>query len=189
MARLICGIGYNSGGKHKALKGGKHTKAYRAWNGMFTRCYRHRDENTSYVGCSVAREWHDFQVFAEWLSNQSKSSLEYAIDKDILVSGNKVYSPQTCALVPLEINNLLVFRDSCRGELPQGVSLNKNKKRFIAHVRINSKSKHLGVFDCPQEAHQAYRVAKEAYVKEKALEWQDRIADNVFQALMNWELV
>ena len=58
----------------------------------------------------------------------------------------------------------------------------------MATICINGKNKHLGYFDTPQEAYQVYKTAKEAHVKEKALEWQDRIADNAFQALMNWKL-
>lgn len=58
----------------------------------------------------------------------------------------------------------------------------------MSQLRINGKTKYLGSFDCPDEAHQVYKKAKEAYVKEKALEWKDRIESRVFQALINWEL-
>lgn len=30
------------------------------------------------------------------------------LDKDILLKGNKVYSPETCAFVPAKINSLLI---------------------------------------------------------------------------------
>ena len=34
--------------------------------------------------------------------------LPEGIDKDILVKGNKVYSPNTCCLVPKNVNNLFI---------------------------------------------------------------------------------
>lgn len=52
----------------------------------------------------------------------------------------------------------------------------------------NGVKKHLGCFTCPNEAHLAYKKAKKAHVKTKALEWQDRIARDVFDALMIWSL-
>ena len=60
--------------------------------------------------------------------------------------------------------------------------------KYFASMKVHGKKQHLGYFDCPQEAYQVYKTAKEANVKRMALEWQDRIADDVFQALMQWSL-
>lgn len=190
MSKLTFGIGFNSGGLYEPSCNNSYTDCYNKWLSILKRCYYAKDKRTqrSYEGCTVFQPWHDFQVFAEWYYNTEYSDYGYALDKDLLSKGDKIYSPENCSFVPTEINNLLIANNARRGDYPQGVSLNKNKKRFIAHIRINSKSKHLGVFDTPSEAHQVYKIAKEAYVKEKALEWQDRIADNVFQALMDWQL-
>ena len=32
----------------------------------------------------------------------------------------------------------------------------------------------------------SYKIAKEAQVKVMALEWKDRIEQNVYEAMMNW---
>ena len=40
------------------------------------------------------------------------------LDKDILVRGNKLYSPDTCLFVPQEINNLLTVQNK-RGKNSQ----------------------------------------------------------------------
>ena len=101
---------------------------------------------------------------------------------------NKIYSSDTCCLVPQEINKLLISCEAARGEFPIGVFLSSNGDRYYSAIRINGKSKHLGSYKRPKEAHKNYVLAKEAHVKEKALEWQDRISDNVFQALMNWKV-
>ena len=42
------------------------------------------------------------------------------------------------------------------GEYLKGVTKTANGKRFVAHIRINGKKKHLGVFDTEIEAHNCY---------------------------------
>lgn len=64
----------------------------------------------------------------------------WALDKDILVKGNKIYSPETCCFVPQEINNLFTKRKSCRGTLPIGVKYIKENKKFSASFSRNKKN-------------------------------------------------
>lgn len=190
MPKLKYGIGRNSKGKYRATINNKGTIAYNIWGSMFKRCYcpKFQKKYPTYIGCKVSSEWHDFQDFAYWYYSQPNKDTGYHLDKDLLFPGNKVYSPDTCCLVPIEINNLLLDRASCRGDHPRGVSFNKVVMRFDAKLRISGKTVNLGYFDCPQEAHQAYKKAKERYVKNKALDWANRIEWNVFLTLMNWQL-
>lgn len=189
-SNLTYGIAYNSKGKHKTKRNRRLTSAYSAWRPMIQRCYDPKEHIVKplYIDCIVADEWHDFQNFADWFYSHPHNANGYELDKDLLVKGNKLYSPDTCCLVPHELNVLLLDRRSDRGEYPQGVDRKKSELKYRARLNVDGKSIHLGYFNCPNEAHQAYKKAKEAYVKEKALEWQDRIADNVFQALMKWTL-
>lgn len=179
------GVGFNSKGKHKT-----NTLTYNTWCRMIARCYcaKLHAKQPTYIGCTVDDRWHDFQDFAEWVEGHEYSNHGYQLDKDLLLPGNKVYAPERCVFVPRQLNSLLTSCASARGGLPQGVSLHKTSGRYQAQIRLNGKQEHLGYFDCPNEAYKAYKVAKEAHVKEKALEWQDGIADDVFQALMNWTL-
>ena len=190
MSKLFYGVAYNSKGKHKARENGKRTKSYQTWRDMIRRCYDPKmlKESPTYVGCSVDERWHDFQDFAEWLYDNPYSNLGYHLDKDLLFPNNKIYSPETCCFVPQELNSLLTDRRSARGDLPQGVDFNKASGRFRARVRNNGKSKLLGYFDCPNKAYQAYKLAKERYVKNTALAWANRVDWDVFLALMNWTL-
>lgn len=186
--KLTYGIGYNSQREHKTNTNGNTTKAYRVWHCMMRRCYNPKDlaRSPTYVGCTVASEWHDFQDFADWYENHNFSENYYELDKDLLVAGNKVYSSKTCSLVPSQINSLLLSCASHRGVFPQGVYLDKRSNRFSVMLRTNGDRKFIGMFDCPHEAHQAYVIAKEAYVKEVANKWRGRIDDRVYAALMNW---
>lgn len=44
-----------------------------------------------------------------------------------------------------------------------GVFFHKQNKRYTAQIRINGKNKHLGMFDTPELAHQAYLIAKRQF--------------------------
>lgn len=188
--KLKYGIGYNSRTKHRSSIDGNMTKSYTTWSCMIQRCYdpKYHLKTPTYIDCYVDERWYDFQDFAEWYENHEYSGLGFTLDKDILTPDNKAYSPETCCFVPQEINKLLNSRRNARGLYPQGVVFHKLVGMYHAQMNIGKLKKHLGYFDCPNEAHQAYKIAKESYVKEKALEWKDRIAPNVFDALINWKL-
>lgn len=190
MSKLVYGIGFNSRGKYKATIGGKRTKSYTTWLNMLQRTYylKYHVINPTYLGCSVSNEWLEYQVFAEWFSNHEYSNHGYQLDKDLLLPGNKIYSPDTCCFVPRQLNTLILDSGATRGDYPQGVSFHKASNKFRADVKVDGGQKGLGLFDTEQEAYNAYKVVKEANIKRMALEWQDRIADNVFNALMRWEL-
>lgn len=107
------GIGYCSSGK-VSDKDTLSNKAKAKWQEMLRRCYSldFLQTNTSYMGCYVNKDWHDLKVFMEWFKSRpliNKQSNFY-LDKDILVFGNKEYSPDCCRLVPREINNLQLFK-------------------------------------------------------------------------------
>lgn len=194
--RTVMGIGYGTrGGKWKTsitIQGvNKHTREYVVWISMLQRCYdeRFRHKYPTYAGCTVAEEWHDFQIFAEWLNNQEFYIEGYHLDKDLLVRGNKIYSPETCTMLPRCLNTMLTDSAASRGIYPIGVYLDKNNNnRFKARVSISGKSKYLGSFDCPQEAHKAYIFAKEESVKSEAVRWKNKIEDRAYQALLDWRV-
>ena len=190
MSRLIYGVGYNSKREHKSSIDSKVTPAYRAWRSMLERCYSAKlhERCPTYIGCSVANEWHDFQDFADWFVGHRYYGLGYDLDKDILSPGNKVYSPETCCLVPHEINSLFSDSVTARGDYPRGVSFHKATGRFQAQLGANRECRFLGFFDCPNEAYQAYKTAKENHVKAKAMKFRGRISAKVFSALMEWSL-
>jgi len=47
----------------------------------------------------------------------------------------------------------------------KGYSWHKGHKKYIATITVNRKNVHLGYFDTPEEAHQAYLKAKQEYHK------------------------
>ena len=105
------------------------------------------------------------------------------------MKGNKIYSPETCAFVPTEINTLLISCKTTRGKYPIGVTLNKGGgKKFIAQITKNKKHFHLGYYGTPEEAFEAYKEAKEEYIKEVANKWRSQITEEVYNALINYKV-
>ena len=104
------GIGYLGEGKYKTRENGKLTKCYDTWHSMLERCYypKYQEKYPTYKDCEVCESWHNFQAFAEWYNDNYYEihGEVMCLDKDILIKGNKIYSPETCVFVPEKINNL-----------------------------------------------------------------------------------
>jgi hypothetical protein len=151
---------------------------------------RYKEKNPTYINCSVSSFWHNFQNFARWYEENWKPWMDttWHLDKDILFKGNKIYSPETCCLVPREINLLFVKCDKSRGNLPIGICNSENKKKFLVSLNKGGKQVHIGTFDTIEEAFQAYKTAKEEYIKEMADVWKPLITKQVYQALINYKV-
>lgn len=188
---MIFGVGYNSKGKYRAYENGKRTKCYDAWHNMMRRCYspKFHEKQPTYIGCEVVEKWHDYQVFAEWYHNNyyEVGNEVMCLDKDILVKGNKIYSPDDCVFAPNNINMLFVKRQRQRGDLPIGVHECKNG--YIAQCADGSgKQIPLGTFDTPHEAFLMYKLNKELLIQGVANEYKNRIPTKLYNALMEYEV-
>lgn len=190
MKKLILGVATNSGGKYKSTIDSKVTKAHATWKNMLRRAYcpKYHTSQPTYLGCSVSEEWLEYQNFAEWFEAHDYSNRGYQLDKDLLIPGNKIYAPDRCVFVPRQLNNLLNGNSAARGQYKQGVSFNKRRNKFVVQIAVNGEQMYLGGFETELEAYNVYKEAKEQYVKDSANHWRDDIADEVYYALMNWEL-
>jgi len=179
--KLIYGVGIFDGINEST------TIEYDAWHRMMERCYsaKHAMRYPSYIACEVDSTWHRYSVFKEWFWLNYIEG--YHLDKDILVQGNKIYSPITCVFIPHYINQLLTDRSRDRGEYPLGVSKEAKRNKYKAGISINGKNKHLGFYDTPELAHTAWIVAKKKYVNECANEAyaKGEISERVRDALLN----
>ena len=182
---LICGVGvFDCVGESK-------TKDYFLWREMLRRCYTPsvKLRTPNYKDCSVDDFFFVYSNFKSWVSNQFGHNQQgFQLDKDILVKGNKVYSPNTCVFVPKEINCLIIPRKSVRGEYPIGVTFDPKIGKFRSQMNAGGKKRHMGLFVNPEEAFLAYKEAKEAYIKEVANKWKEQIDPRVYDALMNYQV-
>lgn len=187
----VSGIGYIGVGKYTSKERiGK--EAYERWYSMLNRCYgRKENRNVTYKDASVAEVWFNFQNFAEW-HEQNYYEIgvgKMGLDKDILVKGNRVYSPETCIYVPQRINSLFVKGDKVRGKLPIGVSYNTNSKGYMGCCCIGErKRKNLGTYATPEEAFYTYKNFKENFIKEVAEEYKDKIPEKLYNALLSYKV-
>lgn len=191
--RRYCGVGYIGEGEHKVCENGKDTHIYKVWIGMLKRCY---DENANRYdlyggsGATVCEEWHNFQNFAEWYEENyyQVGNERMEIDKDILIKGNKIYSPQTCIIVPRTINSLFVKSNSIRGDYPIGVSKGRTEGKFAVRCNYRGREKGLGEYFTIKEAFNVYKYFKENYIKEVADEYKPYIPKELYDAMYRYEV-
>ncbi|WP_439895281.1 hypothetical protein ACTACV_10225 [Pseudomonas syringae] len=153
-ATLVYGVGVND--VPIRWIGNSKPQFYRAWCGMLERCYspQYLDLYPTYRDCHVDPRWLNLSCFKAWMDDQEYEGM--VLDKDLLVPGNRIYSPETCLFVPAWVNSLLANLSSKKRTLPMGVGL--CGKRFKATYKSFGKTAFIGAFDGPEEAHAAYRA-------------------------------
>ncbi|MFQ9297875.1 MAG: AP2 domain-containing protein [Clostridia bacterium] len=195
--RKVYGVGYIGEGEYKVRENGKITRVYDTWHSMIQRCYdeKYHEIRHTYIGCTVDKEWHNFQNFAEWYDrNYYKIKGEIMhLDKDILVKHNKIYSPDTCVFVPQKINTLFIKCDKSRGESVIGTSSLKNGKYIVHCSMINpvtgeSKGKHLGIYETQEKAFEVYKYYKERNIKEVADYFKEHIPQRLYDGMYKYEV-
>ena len=196
-------VGYIGVGKYSSAVDGARQKEYSVWVNMLRRCYNkeHQAKYPSYIGCTVDEKWHNFQNFAEWYNKEYYDigeSLE--VDKDFKIKGNSIYKDKNCLLIPSRINKIARHRKTLeynhsigvRCEEYEGVIYGYSAAVQIYNSKNRGKLKHLGTFDTPEQAFQAYKQAKEAYIQQAANEYKqkygDKFPDKVYKALMNYRV-
>lgn len=186
----VRGLGYIGIGEFDSTH-----SSYKFWVRMFRRVFDEKQGyNKAYKDVTICEEWLDFQNFARWCGEQrllnavDDKGKHYQLDKDILVKGNKTYSPDTCCFVPQKVNALLINGKTLIRKYPIGVTYCKRDKVYKAILSRDGSVVNLGQSKDVRKSFQLYKKAKEAYVKEVAEAWKDRIDDKVYQAIMNYEV-
>lgn len=192
LAPTFCGKGFIGVGKY----GKRDSRAFSLWTSMLKRTYdsSFQKRRPTYKDVTVCEEWHNFQNFAEWCYSQKFFNAKdskcnyYQLDKDLMIKGSKVYSPETCCFIPPLFNGLIRPKPNSTNDYPIGVRSHRETGKFVARVKLFDNYKYLGLFDTPEEAFLAYKDSKEAYIKEMTNKWKDQIDVRVYEALMNWEI-
>lgn len=174
-------VGYQPTGERK-WKVTWRCPFYDKWTSMLNRCYseKHLAKHQSYRGCSVVVEWHRFSNFKAWMETQEWEGKE--LDKDILIPGNKIYGPDTCAFVDQKVNKFVNECAATRGKLPIGVDACKGAFHARCKSVVTGKIVHLGRFKTTDEAYQAWLNFKleQAYILAA-----DLVDERVAKALIN----
>lgn len=185
---IVYGIGINDAGYSvRDKKSGWWCPVYKKWSAMLERCYSpkyHAAER--YEKCTVCEEWLYFSNFKVWL--ESFDYKDKQLDKDLLVKDNTIYSPEKCCLVSRKVNSFLTDGGSSRKtDLPLGAYVHNYKKNGVIITTkfratccnpFTRKKEHLGLFDCPEKAHKAWKERKHEHACQLAeLETDPRIIE------------
>ena len=186
---LVYGVGINTSDVMTSHKG-KHTFEYSTWLNMLKRCYclPSLKENKTYEDKYVCDAWLDFKNFNMWLKSYQFRDKGWELDKDLLVKGNKVYSPETCVFLPRRVNCILLKCDATRGDLPVGVHFDKSRLRFKATCCNEHGKQWQKRFDSVGEAFSAYKVEKERVVQAVAEKFKDVLDPRAYNALINYKV-
>lgn len=192
----IYGVGV-IGNKYPRSINCKMTKEYDTWIHILQRCFDDelKKRQPSYKDKECCEEWLYYPNFYEWLHGQPNfdkwyNGKRWAIDKDILIKGNKVYSPEACCLIPQNVNCLFLKREAERGKYPIGVHCTEDG--FMARCRnpFMDKAEDLGCYSTPEKAFYAYKIYKEDIIKQVAQEEYAKcnITKRCYDAMMKYEV-
>ena len=187
MNPTVCGVGYWGTSKIDS-----ELQSYKRWENMLTRCYsdKFHKKQPQYRECTVCEEWFNYYNFKKWHDEHfyQIDNEQMELDKDILFKGNKVYSPETCSIVPHSINTLFLNGKEHRGKYPLGVYFDKSKNKFRTALNIKGKSLKLGEWNNPEDAFAEYKKRKEENIVEVANEYKGKIPNKVYDAMVNWKI-
>lgn len=192
----VCGVGFYGTGDYKAKINGRDTPAYTRWIKMIHRCHnlKVKSNRPSYEDATVCDEWLNFQNYAKWFYNHPYLNETSVVDKDLKVKGNKLYSPETCLVIPYQINDALTLSGKARGNYPVGVIKRSDRKNKPYGASLTKtidgvkKSSHLGYFQTPEEAFLVYKTEKELYIKSLAERFKDVLDPIAYNALLTYTI-
>jgi len=193
--KTVEGIGYWGVGEYSLTdEKGEMLPRYYTWKSMLSRCYneKYHKRRPTYIDCIVYEEWHNYQNFAKWYEEnyyEIDGSVMH-LDKDILVKGNKIYSPEKCVFVPSRINDIFTKSRPKISDLPVGITINKGaKNKYLAQCSTEkNKSSFLGHFLTLEEAFNTYKTFKEKHIKRVADEYKDKIPQVLYETMYNYEV-
>lgn len=193
----VYGVGIN-GTKYPMFINKILVKEYSTWLHVIERCFsqKRKKSNPTYQDIKCCDEWLLYENFYEWLHKQENfhkwlTHEKWEIDKDILVKGNKTYSPKTCVLVPHNVNCLFLKCNAARNNLPIGIEKVKDKFAVYCNNSFeNSRKKHIGTFSDKETAFKAYKGYKENLIKQVAQDEYKKgnITFKCYKAMMDYEV-
>ncbi len=171
----VCGVATNDADYvtqiKESLPNGKQKlvwkcPAYSAWGRMISRGYSQKlkERFPTYQNVTLCEEWLLFSNFRNWWMCSNVAG--WQLDKDLLVKGNLIYSPETCVYVPNYLNTLLMDSAAARGDYPLGVYRVNIPRPYRSKCWVGGEQKHLGYFPTTRDAHRAWQIFKIKVIKD-----------------------
>ena len=187
---IVCGVGINDRSRPCFIDGVK-TKEYTHWSSMIYRCYckKHQARQPTYSECIVSDNFKSYSYFYDWCRNQvGFGNVGFELDKDLLIKGNKLYSEDTCVFLPKKINSMIEKSKLIRGDFPIGVHFDKDRAKFVATIKINGKKIFIGRYESSNDAFLAYKIKKEAILKECAEAFKEHLDKRSYLAMLKYNV-
>ncbi len=200
--RTVNGVGFLGYGRFvhglRKVPDGKFAipkQLHRHWRHMLSRATGNT-RPARYCDAQVCEDWHNLQNFLEWAILQEgyncveDNGKSWHLDKDIVVRGNKLYSPETCVFVPNEINTFFSDKDigttGKRGVNHIQPASAGAQDGYVARCHVGSIREYLGYYDTPEQAHAAYFARKLSAARALADKWHGSVDVRVIRALRNF---
>lgn len=177
--RGLCGVGYSG---MDLGTGGYFEISYIKWKNMMQRCYDKKVHKykPEYADKTICEEWQNYANFKIWFDEHYiPSDSQIDLDKDLLIQGNKVYSPETCVLLAHYINAIFEYN-----AIDQ-VHKNEDGMFVIGKGKCKSKKK---VYATYEEAYERVCEKKEHRI-EKAVEKNlTKVPMCAYEAMLRWDV-
>lgn len=168
---LVYGVGVNNDPTSTKIL--KKDSIYTRWQGMLMRCYSEKFKETrpTYEHATVCEEWKIYSNFRDWCKQQDHEGKH--MDKDLLVEGNTIYSPETVCFIPPELNAF--FTDRKRFTSASVGVRQVSSGKYVARVMnpFTGGREQVGTFLSLSCASEAWRKRK----NELANEWADLLEE------------
>ena len=167
-----------------AVENNEKTKEYRVWSLIIYRCCykKYSRKLAPYKDCEVSEEWKNYSNFYKWYEdNFYECSDQLEVDKDILSKEEKIYSKETCLLIPREINGF------CKPSKQGGCYLTVCNK-WSANVNRRSGYTHIGNFDNFEEAEIEFIKCKNSIFQSLVDKYKGELPKYVYKKLKNAKL-
>lgn len=179
-------------------------EAYQIYNSIRSRCKNTRKHKESLERCYneafMCQEWVDNpKNFVKWYLSHyySVENESMAVDKDLFGNGSKIYSPDTCCILPQGLNTLLT---NCKkpykvgqtpdNTLPLGVMYNSKTGKYRSKIIFTGTEKaiFLSEYDTKEEAFNEYKKMKQADICIVAAKYKNVIPEYIYKALLEVEV-
>ena len=170
---------------------------YKIWSGIHKRVGNFDGKHPSYEDVTVCEEWWCYQNFAKWYNEHVYTLYDdfLCIDKDILKPDSRIYSPQTCCLIPNSINEVFKdFRNYKNDDLPIGVTRRNDMRTVKYRARTTTIDEYNNVvytsktFDNIFDAFMFYKENKEKYIKYLAEKYKQVLPIDVYLKLLEFKV-
>ena len=191
--KSVFGVGYYGEGKYVSKVNGKHTLSYKKWRAMIVRCYSEKyiAEHPTYKDCIVCDEWHNYQNFAKWFENNYYEipGEIMDLDKDIMIIENKIYSPDTCVIIPQSLNKIYNHTKNKKSGLPVGVKKCRGSRYAACCSQGRGNEIFCGNYDTPEDAfYLGYLPMKKKLAKEKIDSYKEYLPKKLYDRLINYDI-